>query len=192
LCLESRANQVITGEDNRRFVEAMLWLGRTGAPRRNLPAEFGEWNSVFRRFSRWAKRGAWSRILKRVSRDPDLESLIIDATIIRAHQHAAGAKGEFERRRRGRLSTKIQIAAGALGNPLSLILTPGQPHDCTQAEAIIEGFATEHVIADKAYDTDWIRAYLAFRTDDPVALATPRGNAHDKTAAAFPSPSRHS
>ncbi len=89
------------GEDNRRFVEAVLWLGRTGAPWRDLPAEFGEWNSVFRRFSRWAKRGVWSRILEQVSQDPDLESLIIDATIIRAHQHAAGGKGGFKRRRSG-------------------------------------------------------------------------------------------
>jgi putative transposase len=89
------------GEDNRRFVEAVLWLGRTGAPWRDLPAEFGEWNSVFRRFSRWAKRGVWSRILEQVSHDPDLESLIIDATIIRAHQHAAGGKGGFKRRRSG-------------------------------------------------------------------------------------------
>lgn len=81
------------GEDNRKFVDAVLWIGRTGVPWRDLPADFGEWNSVFRRFSRWGKNGVWSRILGQVSEDPDLESVIIDATIIRAHQHSAGGKG---------------------------------------------------------------------------------------------------
>lgn len=81
------------GADNRLFVESVLWLARTGAPWRDLPEVFGPWNSVFRRFSRWAKRGVWSRILEAVSDDPDLEHVIIDATIVRAHQHAAGGKG---------------------------------------------------------------------------------------------------
>lgn len=89
------------GENNRLFVEAVLWLARTGAPWRDLPEEFGNWNSTFRRFRRWAKNGVWSSILKRVSEDPDLEHLIIDGTIIRAHQHAAGAKGGFKIRRSG-------------------------------------------------------------------------------------------
>jgi putative transposase len=87
------------GEDNRLFVEAVLWLARTGAPWRDLPETFGHWNSIFRRFSRWAKRGVWSRVLAALSDDPDLEHVIIDATIIRAHQHAAGGKGGFKRRR---------------------------------------------------------------------------------------------
>ena len=89
------------GENNRLFVEAVLWLGRTGAPWRDLPAEFGRWNSIYRRFWRWAKRGVWSRILEKVIEDPDLEHLIIDATIVRAHQHAAGGKGGCKIRRSG-------------------------------------------------------------------------------------------
>ena len=89
------------GEDNRLFVEAVLWLGRTGAPWRDLPTEFGNWNSTFRRFRRWAKNGVWSRILETVIEDPDLEHLIVDATIIRAHQHAAGGKGGIKIRRSG-------------------------------------------------------------------------------------------
>lgn len=89
------------GEDNRLFVEAVLWLGRTGAPWRDLPTEFGNWNSTFRRFRRWSKSGVWSRILEKVIEDPDLEHLIIDATIIRVHQHAAGGKGGTKIRRSG-------------------------------------------------------------------------------------------
>ena len=82
-----------TGRDNRMFVEGVLWIVRTGAPWRDLPEVFGEWNSVFRRFSRWSQKGVWSGIFKALSDDPEFEYLFIDSTIIRAHQHASGAKG---------------------------------------------------------------------------------------------------
>jgi transposase len=82
-----------TGRDNRMFVEGVLWIVRTGAPWRDLPEMFGEWNSVFRRFSRWREKRVWDRIFEALSDDPDFEYLIIDSTIVRAHQHASGAKG---------------------------------------------------------------------------------------------------
>ena len=82
-----------TGRDNRMFVEGVLWIVRTGSPWSDLPEVFGEWNSVFRRFSRWSQKGVWQRIFDALSNDPDFEYLIIDSTIIRAHQHASGAKG---------------------------------------------------------------------------------------------------
>jgi putative transposase len=81
-----------TGRNNRMFVEGVLWIVRTGSPWRDLPEVFGEWNSVFRRFSRWSRKGVWTRIFEAMSDDPDFEYLIIDSTIVRAHQHAAGAK----------------------------------------------------------------------------------------------------
>jgi transposase len=89
------------GEDNRLFVDAVLWLVRAGAPWRDLPSEFGHWNSVFQRF-RWAKKGVWKRIFDALIEDPDSEYLIIDSTIVRAHQHAAGGqKGGAKMRRSG-------------------------------------------------------------------------------------------
>src|SRR6476469_4718501 len=81
-----------SGRDNRMFVEAVLWIVRTGSPWRDLPEAFGDWNSVFRRFSRWSHKRVWCRIFAAMSDDPDFEYLIVDSTIIRAHQHAAGAK----------------------------------------------------------------------------------------------------
>src|SRR3546814_15419662 len=81
-----------TGRDNRMFVEVVLWIVRTGSPWRDLPEAFGEWNSVFRRFSRWSAKGVWWRIFEALSDDPDFEYLIVDSTIVRAHQPAAGAK----------------------------------------------------------------------------------------------------
>jgi putative transposase len=80
-------------EDNRLFVNAIIWVARTGAPWRDLPERFGNWNSVFQRFNRWAKGGVWQRVFEAL-RDPDLESLMLDSTTIRAHQHAAGAVGK--------------------------------------------------------------------------------------------------
>ena len=81
-----------TGRDNRMFVEGVLWIVRTGSPWRDLPEAFGDWNSVFRRFSRWSLKGVWWRIFEAMSDDPDFEYLIVDSTIVRAHQHGAGAK----------------------------------------------------------------------------------------------------
>ena len=86
----------VTGRDNRLFVDAVLWIARTGSPWRDLPSWFGEWNSVYVRFSRWAKKGVWESLFKALADDPDFECLIVDSTIVRAHQHAAGAKGGLE------------------------------------------------------------------------------------------------
>ena len=88
-----------TGRDNRMFVEGVLWIARTGSPWRDLPSVFGEWNSVFVRFNRWSRGGVWRRIFVALSDDPDFEYAIVDSTIVRAHQHAAGAKGGRKIRR---------------------------------------------------------------------------------------------
>ena len=81
-----------TGRDNRMFVEGVLWIVRTGSPWRDLPEVFGEWNSVFRRFSRWSRKGVWQRIFAAMSDDPDFEYLIVDSTIIRATSTLRGPK----------------------------------------------------------------------------------------------------
>jgi putative transposase len=93
LCVGKPEDPGGTGTDNRMFVEAVLWIARTGSPWRDLPAIFGKWNSVFVRFNRWSEGGVWQRIFAALSNDPDFEYLILDSTIVRAHQHAAGVKG---------------------------------------------------------------------------------------------------
>ena len=87
------------GRDNRRFIEAVLWWRRTGVPWRDLPDEFGPWKTVFNRFDRWAKQGKWKRLFESLRSDVDDEWHSVDATINRAHQHAAGGKGGRNRTR---------------------------------------------------------------------------------------------
>lgn len=97
-----------TAGDNRLFVAAVLWLARTGAPWRDLPAAFGNWNGVFRRFSRWAAAGVWQRLFEALADDPDVEYVVIEATIVRAHRHAAGGQGGLRLR-----PSAARAAAGA-------------------------------------------------------------------------------
>jgi transposase len=80
-----------TARDNRLFMDAVLWIARTGAPWPDLPERFGKYDTVYQRFNRWAKSGVLARVMEALGDDADLENLLIDSTVIRAHQHAAGA-----------------------------------------------------------------------------------------------------
>jgi putative transposase len=82
-----------SGEDNRLFLEGVLWIARTGSPWRDLPAYFGKWFSAWKRFRRWALKGVFEKIFRVLSGDPDFEYAMIDGTIIKVHRHGTGAKG---------------------------------------------------------------------------------------------------
>ena len=82
----------VTAADNRLFVEAVLYRYRAGIPWRDLPERFGDGVKVHRRFSRWAKSGVWQRVFAHLASDADNEYAMIDSTIVRAHQHSAGAQ----------------------------------------------------------------------------------------------------
>ena len=83
----------VTAQDNRLFLEAVLWRVRTGTPWRDLPEAFGNWNSTFRRFRRWARSGVFESLFKAMSDVPDFEYALVDGTIVSVHQKASGAKG---------------------------------------------------------------------------------------------------
>jgi len=82
----------VTARDNRLFVEAVLWRYRSGSAWRDLPERFGHFRKVHTRFSRWSRTGVWQRLFERLAGEADNEYAMIDATIVRAHQHSAGAK----------------------------------------------------------------------------------------------------
>lgn len=89
----------VTAADNRLFVEAVLYRYRAGIPWRDLPERFGDWKNVHRRFSRWSKSGVWARVFRHLADDADNEYAMIDSTIVRAHQHSAGAQKKPARTR---------------------------------------------------------------------------------------------
>ncbi len=80
-------------KDNRQFIDAVFWILRTGAPWRDLPPDYGDWKNTHRRFCRWRDKGIWEGLLEKLIEDPDYEWLMIDASHIKVHPHAAGAKG---------------------------------------------------------------------------------------------------
>ena len=86
----------VTAQDNRLFVEAVLYRYRAGIPWRDLPERFGPWKAVHTRFSRWAAGGVWKRVLQHLAGEADNEYAMIDSTIVRAHQHSAGAPKKRE------------------------------------------------------------------------------------------------
>ena len=90
-----------TGRDNRQFVNGVLWVLRSGAHWHDLPERYGKWKSVRTRFSRWAKAGVWERVFEALVRDRDNRYLMLDTTLVRAHQQAATGKGGPRIRRWG-------------------------------------------------------------------------------------------
>nr|WP_200933223.1 MULTISPECIES: IS5 family transposase [unclassified Sphingomonas] len=154
-----------TGSDNRLFVNGCLWVLRSGAHWCDLPERYGRWKTVHRRFSRWCHAGVWERVFDALTTDRDNQYLMIDSTIVRAHQQAATGKGgprnQALGRSRGGLTTKIHMLADALGRPLRFRITAGQAHDITAAPALLEGQEADAILADKAYDSNELRETIA-------------------------------
>src|SRR3712207_5388008 len=122
------------------IINGILWILRTGAPWRDLPAHYGPWQTVASRFYRWRKAGIWQQILEALQQQADATGALdwtihyVDATVIRAHQHAAGAAGseaeaEALGRSQGGFSTKVHVRAEGGGQPMTIVITPGQRHE---------------------------------------------------------------
>lgn len=92
-CLGKPTDPGRSGSDNRMFLEAVLWIARTGSPWRDLPEQFGKWNTVFKRYKDWVDAGVFTNIFNAVSDEPDMEYAMVDATIVKVHRHGHGAKG---------------------------------------------------------------------------------------------------
>jgi len=152
----------------RQFVSSCLWILRSGAQWRVLPPTHGRWNSIFKRFSRWCAKGVWDKLLDHFSQSADLQDVSMDGSSIRAHACAAGAarstaEKEALGRSKGGFGCKVHALCDALGMPLKFILTGGQEAECKQAIPLLENVKASAVLADKAYDTNELRAWLECR-----------------------------
>ena len=168
-----------TPENLRIFIEGVWFILRTGMQWRHLPVHYGSWSSVHRKFKRWSDRGIWEDLFRAVQIEPDLENIMIDSTIIRAHACAAGLKKESQSsealgRSKGGFTTKIHAVVDGLGNPLRFQLTPGQRQDITQAPDMIKDFSQSKILADKGYDANSLIDQL--REQNCEAVIPPKKN----------------
>ena len=166
-CLGKASAPGRTGGDPRMFLEAVLWIARTGSPWRDLPDVLGNGNTVFKRFRRWVKADVFRRISDALSGDPDLEFAMADGTIVKVHRHGRerkrGSRSQAIGKSRGGRTTKILALTDALGDLTRLERLPGRRCDAGGVAPPIEGIAFEGLIADKAFDAGWIIADLDAR-----------------------------
>lgn len=155
-------------KNHRHRLDGILWICRTGAPWRDLPAVFGKWNSVWKQFRRWCESGVWDLLLQALADSGGALDMLqmIDSTIVRAHRCAAGEQTEERNqalgRSRGGFSTKIHVRCNAAGLPIGVVLSEGEAHDVTAYEVLMEQRDSDPgaMLADKGYDSDAIRQDL--------------------------------
>jgi transposase len=156
----------------RKTVEGILYRMRTGCPWRDLPRQFSKWNSVYQQFNRWSANDKLIGMFKVLVDDPDLEWGFIDSSIVKAHQHSAGAAGGGDQgigKSRGGLTTKIHMSVDSCGFPLNFEITGGEVHDSKAAPELIEKMpVTECVIGDKGYDSEALRRQIEERGSRPI------------------------
>jgi transposase len=167
-------------------VEAVLYRYRAGVPWRDLPERFGDGKKVHRRWSRWAQGRVWEKVFQHWAGEADNEYAMMDSTIVRAHQHSAGAqKKEGEKQARGRskggLSTKIHASVEARGHPIGFLLTPGQACDREGADVLLPALEAPMVMADKAYDADQ-RVLQPLAQAGKTAVIPPQANRKSQRA----------
>ena len=156
---------------DRIFVHAVVWVARTGTPWRDLDPRFGQWKPIYNRFRRWALRGWW-RELFRGSRIVEEVGSILDASIVRAHQDAAGGRcGPLHNaigRSRGGFSTKLHAVVTMDAKPIEIKATAGQQHESTVAEDLLDFVHGAACLADGGYDSDRIIEAASIRGLTPV------------------------
>ena len=148
--------------DDRRVLNGIFWVLRSGAPWRDLPDIYGPRTTCYNRFVRWRQAGVWDRIMDALAAAHDAAVQMIDTSIVRAHQHGACIAGNGEQhmgRSRGGLTSKVHAVVDAIGLPLRPGLAPGEAHDNRLCPVLLAGLCPQTMLlSDRGYDGDWIRA----------------------------------
>ena len=165
-------DRVYNKYEHRQTMEGILYRLRVGCPWRDLPECFGLWNTIYRRFLLWSRKGILMRLFKTLSSDTDVEWEFIDGSYVKAHQHSAGAASKQPQAiglSRGGNTSKIHLAVDSYGLPIEFIITGGEVHDSKAANELIELLPQgDFVVADKGYDSEAIRETIRKRNSIPV------------------------
>ena len=155
--------------DNSLFLDAALWILRTGALWRALPPDYGDWKNTHRRLSRWRDRGVWQRLLDEVIDDPDSEWLMIDSSHIKSiPMRLAGEEAIRRWPAQKGLNTKLHLVGDSHGMPVCPLLTKGTTADCSQAMTLIDGIGANHLLADRGHDSNEVVEAASSRGMNPV------------------------
>jgi transposase len=148
--------------DDRRILNGIFWVLRSGAPWRDLPESYGPHTTCYNRFVRWRRAGVWDQIMDALAGAHDAAVQMIDTSVVRVHQHGsciAGNRAQQMGRSRGGLTSKIHAVVDANGLPVRLGLTAGEVHDNRLCSVLLTGLRPRTMLlADRGYDADWIRA----------------------------------
>ena len=169
---------------NRVFLEAVVWKVRTGVPWRDLPKEFGSWQTIYSRFRRWALAGRFKAIFEAMQIDVDDYWHSIDGSYVRAHQHSAGGTGGAGKNAigpsRGGRTTKLHARVDSEGRPIQIEISAGNLHDSSLAATLLANITADAIIADKAYDVDAVIDKI--EATGAAAVIPPKRNRKHKRA----------
>jgi transposase len=167
--------------NDRRVLNGIFWILRSGAPWRDLPLNFGPYTTCYNRFVRWRRAGVWTKIMNALAGAHDAAVQMIDTSIVRVHQHGACItknKRQSMGRSRGGLTSKIHALVDTNGLPIRLALSPGEAHDNRLAGKLLSRLQSgSMLLADRGYDADWIRDLTMKR--GAWANIPPRSNRRD-------------
>ncbi|ENM5767399.1 IS5 family transposase [Vibrio mimicus] len=184
LQLMKNTGRIYNKSEHRMTFEGILYRLRTGIPWCDLPTEFGDWNTVYRRFNLWSKKGLLDILFNELSKLSDYEWVFADDSIVKAHQHSAGAATpdcECIGKSRGGNSTKIHLVVDSGGLPIYFELSEGQRNDIARAESLVDHLKEVNVfIADKGYDSEALRTYVDLKGGKSVIPKRNYGQDIDK------------
>jgi transposase len=147
--------------NDRRVLNGIFWVLRSGAPWRDLPENYGPYTTCYNRFVRWRRAGIWDQIMEALASGHDAAVQMIDTSVVRVHQHGACIADNNHQemgRSRGGLTSKIHAVVDTNGLPVHLALTPGEAHDNRLCSVLLSALLPQTMLlADRGYDADWIR-----------------------------------